>query len=55
MKPRELAVLLNVSQVQILRHVQNKTTPTLYELESWRREMRLAEMHLRNITPLSSN
>lgn len=47
MKPRELAIVLNVSQGQIHRCLREGTTPTRYMMETWAREMREAEMYLR--------
>lgn len=52
MTPKELAILLNVSQGQIARILRESggfAAPTVgrYQLESWAREMRQAEMYLR--------
>lgn len=57
MNPKDLAILLNVSQAQIARIIAkadaNNTvsacpTVSLYMLESWAREMRDAEIYLRD-------
>ena len=47
MNLRDLCVLLNVSQVQILRILETKTAPTEYQLKHWLSEMRKAELHMR--------
>lgn len=53
MKPRELAILLNISQGQIARALQSPSANMLlvprYDLECWQRKMREVEMHLRNM------
>jgi len=54
MQIKDLVVLLNVSQGQIHRILvqsNSSASPTVrrYELETWAREMRNAEMHLRNM------
>jgi hypothetical protein len=58
--PNEVATLLNVSQCQIVRLLNDTTQArdgrgilvSRYELECWKREMRNAEMYLRrDFTP----